>query len=391
MAPFCVDVQHFTATYTDAGQASGFVAQVRAQSGAAAGTDQWSRAELQVNDPLRMDGERLYLLGHGFTPHFQITYPGRHGARLLADRSPRSRTTRTSPRRARSRCSTRRASTGDEVRKQQLAIVGIFAPTALLHGGIMTSSFPAPDNPGVAVDVYRGDLGMEGGRSQSVFSIDTSQVDKGLLTKQARANLMLGRVDHPRRRHPDHLHRLQRVGLAADLLRPGAGVGAGLRGDAAGRPDGRRWCSSGAGCGSGCGPSRCPMVRRGPADGPGRAAARAGRRTVPWWRSAGWPAPTRQDTARNSPRWPCLPAGSDSRPVRRQLHRHAQEWVSSDMNETWAHISDLAFEAALAGYVVALVCYAIEFASRRGGDVPGRQAVGVAAGAVESRAAAPRR
>ena len=40
------------------------------------------------------------------------------------------------------------------------------------------------------------------------------------------------------------------------------------------------------------------------------------------------------------------------------------------MNETWAQISDLAFEAALAGYVVALVCYALEFASRRGGDVP---------------------
>jgi cytochrome c biogenesis protein len=33
---------------------------------------------------------------------------------------------------------------------------------------------------------------MEGGRAQSVFAIDTSQVDKGLLTKQARANLMVG-------------------------------------------------------------------------------------------------------------------------------------------------------------------------------------------------------
>ena len=43
------------------------------------------------------------------------------------------------------------------------------------------------------------------------------------------------------------------------------------------------------------------------------------------------------------------------------------------MNETWARISDLAFEAALAGYVVALVCYAIEFASQRGGDVPADQ------------------
>ena len=83
--------------------------------------------------------------------------------------------------------------TGDDVRKRQLAIVGIFAPTATLaHGGIMTSEFPSAQNPGVAVDVYRGDLGMEGGRSQSVFAIDTDQVDKGALVKQARTNLMTG-------------------------------------------------------------------------------------------------------------------------------------------------------------------------------------------------------
>ena len=50
------------------------------------------------------------------------------------------------------------------------------------------------------------------------------------------------------------------------------------------------------------------------------------------------------------------------------------------MSETWARISDLAFEAALAGYVVALVCYAIEFASRRGGDVPAERAVGATVG-----------
>ena len=39
MAPFCVDVEQFTASYTAAGQASGFVAQIRAQSGPDAGTD----------------------------------------------------------------------------------------------------------------------------------------------------------------------------------------------------------------------------------------------------------------------------------------------------------------------------------------------------------------
>lgn len=191
MAPFCVDIQDFTATYTDAGEASGFVAQVRAQSGADAGTDNWQSAELQVNDPLRMDGERLYLIGHGFTPHFQILYP---------DGTVRDYSQPFAPEASDPNFTSQGAVkildppgvTGDDVRKQQLAIVGIFAPTAVVHGGIMTSGFPAPNNPGVAVDVYRGDLGMEGGRSQSVFSIDTSQVDKGILVKQARQNLMLG-------------------------------------------------------------------------------------------------------------------------------------------------------------------------------------------------------
>ena len=53
------------------------------------------------------------------------------------------------------------------------------------------------------------------------------------------------------------------------------------------------------------------------------------------------------------------------------------------MNETIAQISDLAFEAALAGYVVALVCYAIELASRRGGDVGTAEMAGVVTPAAE--------
>lgn len=48
-----------------------------------------------------------------------------------------------------------------------------------------------------------------------------------------------------------------------------------------------------------------------------------------------------------------------------------------------AQISDLAFEAALAGYVVALVCYAVELASRRGGDVGTAEMAGVVTPAAE--------
>ena len=48
------------------------------------------------------------------------------------------------------------------------------------------------------------------------------------------------------------------------------------------------------------------------------------------------------------------------------------------MNETWAQISDLAFEAALAGYIVALVCYAIELASTRATSAPAESGAGTA-------------
>ena len=191
MVPFCVDVQNFRAAYTDQGEATEFAAAVRYQSGADAGTDTWNDASLRVNDPLRMDGERLYLLGHGFSPHFQITYPDGSVRDYAEQFAPEPNDPNFTSQGA-VKVTDPPGVTGDDIRGHQLAIVGIFAPTAFVHGGIMTSSVPAADNPGVAIDVYRGDLGMEGGRSQSIFSIDTSQVDKGALVKQARSNLMLG-------------------------------------------------------------------------------------------------------------------------------------------------------------------------------------------------------
>jgi cytochrome c biogenesis protein len=81
---------------------------------------------------------------------------------------------------------------GDAVRSHQLAIVGLFAPTALIHGGIMTSTFPAAEAPGVAIQIYRGDLGMETGKAQSIFAIDADQVANGKLVKLNRANLAPG-------------------------------------------------------------------------------------------------------------------------------------------------------------------------------------------------------
>ena len=189
LTPFCLQVDKFTAEYTDAGQASSFRADIRSQAGSALGTQTWTPSVLEVNDPLRIAGQRLYLLGHGYSPTFTVTYPDG------------TRQTQSAPFQPEDSSFTSQGAvkfldppgyTGAALGSHQLAVVGIFAPTATLRGAIMTSSFPRADDPGVAVDIYRGDLGMDTGRAQSVFAIDMGQVGKGLLTKQVRTNLAVG-------------------------------------------------------------------------------------------------------------------------------------------------------------------------------------------------------
>jgi cytochrome c biogenesis protein len=80
----------------------------------------------------------------------------------------------------------------DERREHQIAVQGLFAPTEQLDGTLLSSSFPAPNNPAVAVDIYRGDTGLDSGRPQSLFSLDPRLIEQDRLTKLARVNLRAG-------------------------------------------------------------------------------------------------------------------------------------------------------------------------------------------------------
>jgi cytochrome c biogenesis protein len=76
-------------------------------------------------------------------------------------------------------------------RRSQIAITGLFAPTST-GGSLITSTYPALNNPQAAVDVYRGDLGLDSGRGQSIFAIDQKMVEQGRLVRVARENLVPG-------------------------------------------------------------------------------------------------------------------------------------------------------------------------------------------------------
>lgn len=191
MTPFCLQVKDFQADFTAAGMPTAFLADVDFQTGEQLSTADSQEAELQVNHPLRFAGERLYLLGHGYAPRVTVTFP---------NGEQRTKTVNFVP------------SGGDpmflsegaikfadppgvpnaEVKQHQLAIVGVFAPTAVMRGALMSSGYPALERPGLAVDIYRGDLGMEDGAAQSVYGIDERQVERGALVKLARVNLFVG-------------------------------------------------------------------------------------------------------------------------------------------------------------------------------------------------------
>jgi cytochrome c biogenesis protein len=192
LTPFCLQVDDFDAEYLPNGQAESFRANIGYQTAAdldAGRTTDWRPYELQVNHPLRIDGNRVYLLGNGYAPQFTVTFPGgeqRTGliqwrtvdpGTLLAEGA-----TKFEP----------PGVTDDELRrKSQLAITGLLAPTTS-GGPVVTSVFPDLRDPEVAVDVLRGDLGLDDGRGQSIFQVDMSKVESGELVRVARANLVPG-------------------------------------------------------------------------------------------------------------------------------------------------------------------------------------------------------
>ncbi|HEY3711457.1 MAG TPA: cytochrome c biogenesis protein ResB [Amycolatopsis sp.] len=188
--PFCVKVNDFTARYTATGEADYYHSNIQYQSGQDLQTGTWQPYNLQVNDPLRTAGDRVYLLGNGYSPKFTITFPDGQTRTQNTQWRPTDQTTMLSE------GATKFDQPGitDEAqrRTRQIAVTGLFAPTSFIHGGVLTSTAPQLKNPMVAVDVLRGDLGLDAGRGQSVFEVDSSRVADGRLKRVARQNLAVG-------------------------------------------------------------------------------------------------------------------------------------------------------------------------------------------------------
>jgi len=190
--PMCIKVNDFEARYLPSGQATSFASNISYQAGADLASGTWRPYRLEVNHPLRIGGDRVYLQGHGFAPTFTVTFP---------NGQKRTQTVQWRPDDARTLLSSgvvRVDPPGGmypdpaERRKHQLAIMGLFAPTAEFDGTLLSSSYPTLRDPAVAIDIYRGDTGLDTGRPQSLFSIDHRLLEQKRLTKVKRINLRQG-------------------------------------------------------------------------------------------------------------------------------------------------------------------------------------------------------
>ena len=189
--PMCLRVNDFQARYLPNGQATAFVSNIEYQAGDDLASGTWRPYKLEVNHPLRIGGDRVYLQGHGYAPTFTVTFPGGQTRTQTIQWRPDDALTLLSSGVVRID-----PPAGlyppDQRRKNQIAITGLLAPTQQLDGTLLSSGFPALNDPAVAIDIYRGDAGLDSGRPQSLFTLDSRLIEQKRLTKVKRTNLTLG-------------------------------------------------------------------------------------------------------------------------------------------------------------------------------------------------------
>ena len=190
--PICVRVNDFQAHYLPSGQATSFAADIDYQAGRDLTANRWRPCRLEVNHPLRVGGDRVYLQGHGYAPTFTVTFPDGQTRTSTVQWRPDNPQTLLSSGVARIDPPAGSYPNPGERRNHEIAIQGLLAPTEQLDGTLLSSRFPALDAPAVAIDIYRGDTGLDSGRPQSLFTLDPRLLQQGRLTKEKRVNLRAG-------------------------------------------------------------------------------------------------------------------------------------------------------------------------------------------------------
>lgn len=122
---------------------------------------------IRVNEPLGLPNANLFLTGNGYAPVITI----RDAKGNVAFSGPTAYLPQDS----------NYTSLGvikvPDALPEQFGIISFFYPTAeTLTNGALTSIYPDPINPKLTMNVYVGDLGLDGGVPRNVYSLDISKM-----------------------------------------------------------------------------------------------------------------------------------------------------------------------------------------------------------------------
>jgi cytochrome c biogenesis protein len=187
LVPFSFDLDRFVGTYERSGPNRGTPRTYRADVTYREGADGAPRkTAIEVNEPLEVDGSKVFLNGHGYAP--TVTVRDGRGKVVFHESVPLlpidSNETSTGAIKV---MDGYRDASG---RTEQLGFNAFFVPTFAGAGmGQMFSTFPAAERPVLALSAYHGSLGVDSGLPQNVYQLDTSHLKeykdaKGKLLKQ---------------------------------------------------------------------------------------------------------------------------------------------------------------------------------------------------------------
>lgn len=173
LAPFTVVLKDFRATYQPNGEPATFGAKVAYTPRPDAAQRSY---DVRVNHPLALDGAKMYLIGHGYALHFVVRGPdGKVAYDATQPFLPRDASFASD-----GVVKVPDIPPGKNGQLRQLGFSGFFTPTTILGPNGLESGYPAARNPAVTLLAWQGDLGLDNGRPQSVYGLQTTGLHRVL-------------------------------------------------------------------------------------------------------------------------------------------------------------------------------------------------------------------
>ncbi len=192
LAPFDFTVDDFNVNFIregrEAGMAHKFAADLTYRKAPDASEQ---KKKISVNHPLSIDGTDVFLLSHGYAPHITV----RNADKSVAFSGPVVFLPEDST--FRSFGVVKVPDADVKGRSTQVGLEGEFYPTyAFTSASGPFSAFPDDRNPAISMLAYRGDLGLDSGAPQSVYSLQKKNMSpiKKADGKPFRLDLAMGRT-----------------------------------------------------------------------------------------------------------------------------------------------------------------------------------------------------